>query len=384
MANIARRPDGRWRARYRDPSGAERSKHFARKVDAQRWLDAVTTAVTTGTYSDPRRSRITVEEWAARWLATKVDPKATTRRGYEGMLRTHVLPRWGNAKLADITHEQVAVWVAKLRSTGLSASTVRQAHRILSLVFGLAVRDGRLARNPADGVPLPRPEKGEQIFLTHAQLEALADAAGRDRLVILFLGYIGVRYGEMAALRVRNLDLLKRRALIAEAVADVNGRAVFDTPKNHQRRTVPIPRFLGDELAAHIAGKGPDDFVFAAEKGGLLHLRNFRRASFDPAVQVIGLDGLTPHGLRHTAASLAIAAGANVKVVQTMLGHKSATMTLDLYGHLLADQLDQVADAMDAARTSFQDHADLLRTKPAVRDLDEAREKARGQQIQGL
>jgi integrase len=295
------------------------------------------------------------------------------------MLRAHVLPRWGDAKLADVTHEQVAAWVAQLRSTGLAASTVRQAHRVLSLVLALAVRDGRLARNPADGVPLPRPAKGEQLLLTHPQLESFADAAGRDRLVILFLGYTGVRYGEMAALRVRNLDLLKRRALIAEAVADVNGRAVFDTPKNHQRRTVPVPRFLVDELAAHIAGKDPDDYVFAAEKGGVLHLRNFRRKSFDPAVRTMGLDGLTPHALRHTAASLAIAAGANVKVVQTMLGHKSATMTLDRYGHLFADQLDQVADAMDAARTSFQDHADFLRTKPIVRDLEEARQRARGQ-----
>jgi integrase len=283
MANIAKRSDGRWRARYRDRAGREHSCHFKRKVDAQRWLDAVTTAVTTGTYTDPRRSRITVAEWSARWLATKVDLNATTRRGYEGMLRTHVLPRWGDAKLADVTHEQVAAWIAELRSTGLSASTVRQAHRVLSLVLALAVRDGRLARNPADGVPLPRPARGEQVFLTHGQLEALADAAGRDRLAVLFLGYTGVRYGEMAALRVRNLDLLRRRALIAEAVADVNGRAVFDTPKNHQRRTVPVPRFLLDELAAHVAGKGPDAYVFAADRGACcIYATSGARASTRP------------------------------------------------------------------------------------------------------
>jgi integrase len=141
-------------------------------------------------------------------------------------------------------------------------------------------------------------------------------------------------------------------ALIAEAVVDVNGHAVFGTPKNHQRRQVPLPRFLAEELAAHVAGKAPGDFVFAAEKGGVMHSRNFRRKSFDPAVHAAGLEGLTPHALRHTAASLAIASGANVKVVQTMLGHQSATMTLDLYGHLLTDQLDEVADAMDAARAA--------------------------------
>jgi hypothetical protein len=84
MASIAKRPDGRWRARYRDAAEAEHSRHFARKIAAQQWLDSVTTAVTTGTYTDPRRSRITVREWSARWYAAKVDLKATTRRGYEG------------------------------------------------------------------------------------------------------------------------------------------------------------------------------------------------------------------------------------------------------------------------------------------------------------
>ncbi len=151
----------------------------------------------------------------------------------------------------------------------------------------------------------------------------------------------------MAAPWVCNLNLLRRRALIAEAVADVNGHAVFGTPKTHQRRQVPVPRFLAEELAAHVAGKEPSDFVFAAEQGGVLHLRNFRRTSFDPAVRAAGLDGLTPHALRHTAASLAIASGANVKVVQTMLGHQSATMTLDLYGHLLPGSEGEAAALLD-------------------------------------
>jgi integrase len=352
VANIARRSNGQWRARYRDLAGKEHARHFGRKVDAQLWLDTVTTAVHTGSYVDPTRMRLTLGEWSGQWLATKVDLKPTTRRGYEWALRVHILPTWGPVRLGDITHQGIAAWVAGLTESGLGASSVRQAHRVLSLVLALGVRDGRLARNPAVGVPLPRALRGEQVFLTHEQVDQLAEASGRNRLAILFLAYTGVRYGEMAALRVRNLNLMRRRALIAEAVVDVNGHAVFGTPKTHQRRQVPIPRFLADELAVHVAGKEPGDFVFAAEKGGVLHLRNFRRTSFDPAVRAVGLDGLTPHALRHTAASLAIASGANVKVVQTMLGHQSATMTLDLYCHLLADQLDEVADAMDAARAA--------------------------------
>ncbi len=375
MASIAKRPDGQWRARYRDSAGKEHSRHFARKIDAQQWLDSVTTSVRTGMYVDPKAGQMTVGEWAQRWFATKADLKATTKRTYEGLMRTHILPDWATVKLSDVTHEAVAAWTAGLSGKGLSASTVRQTHRVLSLVLALAVKDGRLARNAADGVPLPRAAKADHVYLTHAQLADLADAAGDARTVILFLGYTGVRYGEMAALRVRRLDLLRRRADIAEAVADVNGRAVFDTPKTHTRRAVPIPRSLIDELAALVAGKGPDDFVFSAQKGGVLHLRNFRRSTFDPAVRAARLDGLTPHALRHTAASLAIASGANVKVVQRMLGHRSATMTLDLYGHLMPDQLDEVADAMDSARAA----ADSLRTKGDVILMQHGPRKAVGQ-----
>ena len=366
MANIAKRPDGRWRARYRDSAGREHSRHFKRKVDAQRWLDEVTTAVTTGMYVDPGRSRITVGEWSRRWLETKVDLKPSTRARYEGLLRVNVLPRWGEIRLADVTHEGVAAWIADLTASGLSAATVRQAHRVLSLTFSLAVRDGRLARNPADHVPLPRAAKHEKVFLTVDQVERLADAAGEYRLVILFLAYTGLRFGELSALRVRRLDLMRRRAEIVEAVAEVGGRAVLSTPKSHQVRSVPIPRFLVDELAQHVAGQNPDDFVFTSPRGGLLRLQNFRHTVFDRAARTTGLDRLTPHGLRHTAASLAITSGADVKVVQQMLGHASATMTLDLYGHLYGDRLDEVADRMDALRTARGLSADFLRTEPQL------------------
>jgi integrase len=366
MANIAKRPDGRWRARYRDSAGREHSRHFKRKVDAQRWLDEVTTAVTTGMYVDPGRSRITVGEWSGRWLKTKVDLKPSTRARYEGLLRVNVLPRWGEIRLADVTHEGVAAWIADLTASGLSAATVRQAHRVLSLTFSLAVRDGRLARNPADHIPLPRAAKHEKVFLTVDQVEQLADAAGEYRLVILFLAYTGLRFGELSALRVRRLDLMRGRTEIVEAVAEVGGRAVFSTPKSHQVRSVPIPRFLVDELAQHVAGQNPDDFVFTSPRGGLLRLQNFRHTVFDRAARTTGLDRLTPHGLRHTAASLAITSGADVKVVQEMLGHASATMTLDLYGHLYGDRLDEVADRMDALRTAHGLSADFLRTEPQL------------------
>jgi integrase len=186
-------------------------------------------------------------------------------------------------------------------------------------------------------------------------------------LIVLFLAFTGVRFGEMAALRVHRLDPLARRVEIAESVTSVNGVLRWGTPKNHARRWVSVPRFIADRLGEHVHGRASEELVFTSPLGDALRAGNFRRDVFFPAVRQAGLDGLVPHGLRHTAASLAIAAGADVKVVQQMLGHKSATMTLDLYGHLFADRLDDVAAALDAAaRTSRENSADFLRTKPKL------------------
>ena len=130
--------------------------------------------------------------------------------------------------------------------------------------------------------------------------------------------------------------------MIAESVTLVGSNQVLGTPKGHEKRAVPIPRFLVDQIADHVRGKAPDDLVFAGVRGGgALRGPIFRRAAFDRAAEASGMPGLHPHELRHTAASLAIAAGADVKVVQKMLGHKSATMTLDQYGHLFDDRLDE-------------------------------------------
>ena len=151
--------------------------------------------------------------------------------------------------LADVQHEDITTWFAELSASGLSASRVRAAHVALSQMHKLAVRSGRLARNATEYAPLPRVRRAEQRYLTHGEVEALAAAAGQYRIAVLFLAYTGVRYGEMAALRVSRLDMLRRRAVIDQAVAEVAGRIVYSTPKTHQARSVPIPRFLVDELA---------------------------------------------------------------------------------------------------------------------------------------
>lgn len=352
MASVEKRVrNGRvaWLARWRDPSGRQRKRTFQRKVDAERHLVSVESSMLGGTYMDAALSRVTVGEWSAQWLAGQVQLKPSTLGRYEGLLRVQVLPTWQRVPLSSVTHANVVAWVAALSSSGLAGSTVRQAHRVLSRVLALAVRDGRLPRNPADGVPLPRAGRSERRFLSHEQVAALAEAAGRGGVVIKVLAYCGLRYGEMAALKVRRVDLARRRLTIAESVTEVGGRAVFGTPKTHQVRSVPVPRFLVEDLAASTAGRDPGDLVFTSPEGGLLRLTNFRRRVFDPAAEAVGLAGLTPHELRHTAASLAVSAGANVKAVQRLLGHASAAMTLDVYSGLFEDDLDAVAERLHAA-----------------------------------
>ena len=183
----------------------------------------------------------------------------------------------------------------------------------------------------------------------------LADAAGEYGLAVQLMAYTGLRFGELAALRVGRVDLMRRRIEVAESVTEVNGRSMFGSPKADRSRSVPVGRSLVDGLAAQMAGKAQDEFLFTAPGGGHLRLSNFRRRAFDPAARAAGLDGLTPHELRHTAASLAIASGASVKAVQRMLGHTSAAMTLDVYSGLFEDDLDGLADRMDesSARLSI-------------------------------
>jgi integrase len=258
-------------------------------------------------------------------------------------------------------------WVSELRASGLSASRVRQAHTVFSSMLKAAVRDRRIGVNPAD-VDLPRLPPRSHTYLTHEKVDALADACGRYRTLVLTLAYCGLRFGEAAALRVCDVDTMRGRLRIEHAMAGVNGEAVFGDTKTHQRRSAPVPAFLRESLAVEIAGKASDALVFTSARGGVLRNNNFRRDAFDAAAIAVGLDGLAPHALRHTAASLAISTGANVKALQSMLGHRSASVTLDVYAGLFGDDLDAVASSLDTAHEQI---AKQTRTKrgPNVVDL---------------
>jgi len=194
MGNIQKRESGRWRARYRDPSGRERARHFDRKIDAERWLVAIESTKHRGEWVDPAMSRITVGDWSTRWLQGQCQLKPQTRHRYRNIMRVQILPEWERVRLSAITHADVVAWVAKLVADGYAGSTVRQVHRVFSLMLDLAVRDGRLPRNPATGVRLPRAAKGEPVFLTHTQVEQLARGCPGYELFVRVLAYTGMRW----------------------------------------------------------------------------------------------------------------------------------------------------------------------------------------------
>lgn len=365
MGSVNKRPDGQWRARYRGPDKRERSKHFPRKLDAERWLAAVEVAKTRGEWIDPSLSRALTGLWARKWLAAQGQLKPTTFVRYEGIVDKHIEPAWGRVPLAEVAPADVAAWLARLTESGLAAATVRYIHRVFSLAMAYAVLDGRLSRNPAEGVPLPRAKARPKRFLSHAEVELLADECPDHTTLIYVLSYTGLRFGEVSALQVGDVDLMRRRIHVNRAMAEVRGRAVVGTPKDHEVRSVPVPPFLVDALAEHLAGRPADALAFPAPGGGFLRNGNFRRNVFDAAALRAGISGLTPHGLRHTAASLAIQAGASVLSVCRMLGHSSPVVTLKVYAQLFEDDLDALADRLHTAKINAA--ADQVRTgRPVI------------------
>lgn len=353
MASIAKRPNGKWRAKYYGPDGKERARHFARKVDAENWLDSVRVDLATGAHVDPTLGRVTFKGWAEQWQAESVHHKAKTRAGYKSILDKHLLPKWENARLADIDKPAVKAWVAQLVFGGMGAGTVKNVANCMKAVMASAVEGGRIKVNPCVGVKLPRPEHGEMVFLTAAQVLELADAVGPDHATLVtFAAYSGLRAGECSALRWERVDTLRATVDVVESYAEVHGKLVLGPTKTYQRWTVRLPRFLADLLGEHQAITGPDGFVFRDSRGGPLRHSNFYRRTFKPTVESAAATGTIPNGLRfhdlrHTCVALLVAQGAHPMAIKERLGHSSITVTLDQYGHLMPSIDEALAEGLD-------------------------------------
>ena len=337
--------------RYRTPDQrSTRKRGFATQRDAKAFAATVETSKLKGEYVSAKVGKTTVGELGPAWLERQrghLKPSSLDRYGQAW--RRYVEPRWGDVRIANVQRTDVKAW---LSSQTLSSSTVQLMHSVLVQIFDDAVTDRLLVANPARGVKLSKPTPLRNIYLSAAQLSMLADECGEYRSLILLLGVGGLRWGEAIALRPCDIDFLRRRIEVHRNAVYVDGEYVVGTPKSGKSRTVVVPQFVIDALARTAEGKGHENLMWVGRQTGTymrtpgaptawLQLAVRRCQKMDPTFPRI-----TPHALRHTAASLAISAGANVKVVQRMMGHVSAAMTLDVYADLFECDLDKVAESV--------------------------------------
>jgi integrase len=371
MASIRKRHDGQWRARYRDSAGREHAKHFARKGDAQRWLDEVTTSLVTGQYVDPKAGQVTFQTYAEQWRAIQVH-RPSSRAYVETVLRRHVYPTLGNRPLSSILPSDVQAWVRRLETGGvnrkpLAASTVGVVHSVLAEVFKAAVRDRRIVANPCEGTRLPKVQQRKVVPPTTEQVEELRGAMPeRLRALVTFVAGTGARQGEALGLTVDRLDMLRREVHIDRQLVGLGSAGPrFGPPKTSASvRTIPLPRVVVDSLAAHLAAYPPvGGLVFSLD--GLPVTRQRFGHLWRPAAAAVGLPARSGlHSLRHYYASLLIRHGESVKTVQARLGHASAIETLDTYSHLWPDSDDRTREAVDSVLRGLL--ADSVRTKPGL------------------
>lgn len=365
----------RYRVRYRTPDHRQTDKRgFRTKRDADLFLATVEVSKATGEYIEPARARTTITELGPAWLEAKRSRlKPSSYRALDDAWRVYVMPRWGTTPVSAITYSDVRTWVSQLaagtaktnrrdhartRAQGArpkSATVVIRAHGVLASVLDIAVKDRRIPNNPARGVDnLPRKKRKAHRYLSHEEVERLAIACGEHATLVYVAAYTGLRWGELTALRVRDVDALRRRLAVNQNAVRVGADIHVGSPKTHELRSVPYPEFLELPIAKLCEGKPRDALLFG---GGLDYLQRPRasgksRSWFVTALDDAGLERMTVHDLRHTAASLAISSGANVKAVQRMLGHASAAMTLDVYADLFDDDLDTVSASLNDARAA--------------------------------
>lgn len=345
-----------WQVRWYAPDGTRKSKIFKRKSDARRYGNNMESAKARGLYNDPSLGKIRYEKWARHWLDSKIRLKPKTRETYESLLRTHVVPEFGKTPLNKIDPMQVQEWVADLDEFGLSNARMRAAYQLLSASLKAAVESGYLGRTPCVGISIPRVLKREKLYLSESEVELLANAIRYPYSVLIYvLAYGGLRWAEAVGLRRRHCDVLRGRLTIEETLSEVGGALHRGATKTYETRTVALPRFVRDALAEYLnenVETTRDALVFTSPDGNPLRSSNFRSRVWLPALKT--LDGrvplaLTPHHLRHTCASLLIRSGAHAKAIQAHLGHSSITVTMDVYGHLFEDDMDELVSRLDTA-----------------------------------
>lgn len=344
-AKVPSKRDGkgnRWRARYVDSRGREHAKSFARKTDAQAWLDGQTAAVVQGTHVAPRDANLTMRQWCDRWLTGYEVNRASTVRQARTHLR-HILDEFGDTALADIDLTAIKTWQAKLKKAGFKDSYRYALHSRLSQIMGEAVDVNLLGRNPCSKKTSPPSGKPKPYVATTAQVWALHDAMPDHLRVAVLLGaFVGLRIAEVSGLRVSDVDFTRG------IVHPVQQWPAEPLKTDGSDAEIPIPHDLALLLAASVQ-RWPGDMMVTNGLGGGCGPWVLERAIRKAKPTVDGLpEQFSFHDLRHYFASLLISSGADIKTVQARMRHALATTTLNTYGHLWPDADESTRAAVGA------------------------------------
>lgn len=367
----------RWQARYVDPSGAERGETFGSRKAAREFLVYIESAIARGDWVDPSAGKITVREWVMRWQATTVANRDSTRARDASVIRSQILPRFGEVAIIGLDYLAVTAWVAEMRRDGLAAETVHKYVQVLGKILESAVKAKVIRHNPCADVDLPRVEQTEMRFLTPEELHLLADChPERLHVLPLVMGYGGLRVGEALGLRPSDIDVWHGTVTVVEQATEVRGRLLYRPPKTRAaRRTVPLPKLVVDALDEHLR-RYRTPWLFTGPEGGGLRPGAYRRRVWRTgnekkpgAVEKAGLEPprLRRHDLRHTAVALWISANVEPKRIAKWAGHTSVRTVLDRYGHLYPDDdaayIERVSALADEAQRKASQHGQVRRLR---------------------
>jgi integrase len=349
MASVAKRPNGKWRARYVGPDGKQHAQHFDVKADALRWLAAQVTRMRDGTWIDPRLGKRTFEEFATSWLDGQIHHRPTTARITKQRLEKHLIPVFGSRPLAAITRADVQAFVTAKSKDGLAPSTVEALYRLLAQIMLAAIEEKVLAHTPCRRVNLPQQAEKTLTIPTVEQITELhAAAPDHAKTMILVAAATGLRISEMCGLTVDRVDFLRRTITVdRQSVGNAAGKPRFGPPKTKASvRVIPVPEKLTLVIAAHLVAHPSEDVVFRSASD-MPWRRESLSHEFSRWAKAAGYP-FTWHSFRHFYASALIEAGQSVKVVQARLGHATAQETLDTYARLWPSDEDGTREAVKA------------------------------------
>lgn len=368
----------KWRARYPDPlrsGGSQIERTFKTRDAANAWLDEMRHSARSGAYIDPGDGNRNFAAVAEEYRTTWADLEPRTKAGYEHILKKHLLPAFGLAKISNVTSDAVQRFINELSRPPKkrAPNTVRRIYGVLNQVLETAVQRRYITTNPCQAVRLPKRASthNAQIILTPAEVHALADAMpnGTYRTATYVAATCGLRAGELWALRRKDVDLLTGTLYVRQALKEVNGTRdattltdderglIFGPPKSAaSQRKLSIPEHTKHLLSEHLSGSllggnKPDSLIFTTVSGTPIRHGLFYKRVFKPAVQkALPADKqkLRWHDLRHTCASLSLSVAPNLHVVKERLGHEDIRTTVNTYGHLVPSVDAALADGLSA------------------------------------